>query len=34
MPALRNHVPEENLNIRVKDLIDELFDGDQKLEVV
>jgi hypothetical protein len=34
MPALRNHVPEENLNISVKDLIDELFDGDQKLEVV
>lgn len=34
MPVLRNHVPKSNKNIRVKDLIDSLFDGDQQLEVV
>jgi hypothetical protein len=34
MPVLRNHVPNENKNIRVRDLIESLFDGDQHLEVV
>ena len=27
IPLLRNHVPKINLNIRVRDLIIELFDG-------
>jgi hypothetical protein len=27
IPLLRNHVPKSNLNIRVRDLIIELFDG-------
>jgi hypothetical protein len=34
MPLLRNHVPKENENIRVRDMIKALFDGDQQLEVV
>jgi hypothetical protein len=34
MPLLRNHVPNENKNIRVRDLIDQIFDGNQYLEVV
>jgi hypothetical protein len=34
MPVLRNHVPKENRDIRVRDLIEQLFDGDQQLEVV
>jgi hypothetical protein len=34
MPVLRNHVPKENKNIRVRDLIECLFDGDQNLEVI
>ena len=29
MPLLRNHVPKENKNIRVRDLIDQIFDGNQ-----
>jgi len=27
MPVLRNNVPKENKTIRVKDMIDKLFDG-------
>jgi H+/Cl- antiporter ClcA len=29
MPLLRNHVPKENKNIRVRDLINQIFDGNQ-----
>lgn len=34
MPLLRNHVPKENRKIRVKELIEALYDGEQNLQVV
>lgn len=34
MPLLRNHVPKQNEDIRVRDMILMLFDGHQDLEVV
>lgn len=34
IPMLRNHVPKQNRGIRVRELIDKLFDGSQGTEVV